>query len=213
MDHRVVALRRGRLPAAKEAGVDTVILGCTHYPLVRPVLQRALGRGVSLVTSGEAIADEVDAKLRADGVARDEDRRGHYASSPPASRTSSGGSGPASCSSRSPRSSTWRSRDRSGGRRVSDARNDGRAPDDLRPSSITPGFVRTATGSALIEAGGTRVICTASVEEDVPRWMAGQGRGWVTAEYSMLPGVDRRPEDSATCPRAGRTAAPSRSSA
>ena len=43
------------------------------------------------------------------------------------------------------------------------------------------------TGSALIEAGGTRVICTASVEEDVPRWMAGQGRGWVTAEYSMLP--------------------------
>jgi ribonuclease PH len=52
---------------------------------------------------------------------------------------------------------------------------------------ITPGFVRTATGSALIEAGGTRVICTASVDEDVPRWMVGKGRGWVTAEYSMLP--------------------------
>jgi ribonuclease PH len=47
--------------------------------------------------------------------------------------------------------------------------------------------MRTATGSALIEAGGTRVICTASVDEDVPRWMAGKGRGWVTAEYSMLP--------------------------
>jgi ribonuclease PH len=47
--------------------------------------------------------------------------------------------------------------------------------------------MRTATGSALIEAGGTRVICTASVDEEVPRWMAGKGRGWVTAEYSMLP--------------------------
>ena len=67
------------------------------------------------------------------------------------------------------------------------ARSDGRAPADLRHVVITPGFVRSATGSALIEAGGTRVICTASVDEEVPRWMAGKGRGWVTAEYSMLP--------------------------
>jgi ribonuclease PH len=66
-------------------------------------------------------------------------------------------------------------------------RNDGRAPNELREIAITPGFVRTATGSALIEAGGTRVICTASVDEEVPRWMQAQGRGWVTAEYSMLP--------------------------
>ena len=67
------------------------------------------------------------------------------------------------------------------------ARNDGRAPDELRPVRFTPGFVGTATGSCLIEAGGTRVICTASVDEAVPRWMSGQGRGWVTAEYGMLP--------------------------
>jgi ribonuclease PH len=66
-------------------------------------------------------------------------------------------------------------------------RNDGRAPDDLRDLAIVTGFVKTATGSALIEAGGTRVICTASVDEEVPRWMAGQGKGWVTAEYGMLP--------------------------
>ena len=66
-------------------------------------------------------------------------------------------------------------------------RADGRAPEDLREIRIEPGFVRTATGSALIEAGGTRVICTATVEGQVPRWMAGQGRGWVTAEYGMLP--------------------------
>jgi ribonuclease PH len=66
-------------------------------------------------------------------------------------------------------------------------RHDGRAPDELRPVAITPGFVRSATGSALIEAGGTRVICTASVEDEVPKWLAGSGRGWTTAEYGMLP--------------------------
>ena len=70
---------------------------------------------------------------------------------------------------------------------MSGPRRDGRTPDELRPVAITPGFVRTATGSALIEAGGTRVICTATVEDEVPRWMAGQGRGWATAEYGMLP--------------------------
>jgi ribonuclease PH len=67
------------------------------------------------------------------------------------------------------------------------ARSYGRASDALRPTTIEPGFVRTATGSALISAGETRVICTASAQEGVPRWLAGQGRGWVTAEYGMLP--------------------------
>jgi ribonuclease PH len=66
-------------------------------------------------------------------------------------------------------------------------RSYGRAPDGLRPVTIEPGFVRTATGSALISAGETRVICTASVEESVPRFLVGSGRGWVTAEYGMLP--------------------------
>jgi glutamate racemase len=78
VDHRVVACVDGLCRPLKDAGVDTVILGCTHYPLVRPVLQRALGRGVSIVTSGEAIADEVDSKLREAGVAQDEHRRGRY---------------------------------------------------------------------------------------------------------------------------------------
>jgi ribonuclease PH len=66
-------------------------------------------------------------------------------------------------------------------------RSYGRAANELRPVTIEPGFVRTATGSALISMGETRVICTASVQESVPRWMSGQGRGWVTAEYGMLP--------------------------
>jgi len=71
--------------------------------------------------------------------------------------------------------------------RTMSERHDGRAPDQLRPVRIEPGFVRTADGSALIEMGGTRVICTASVDEEVPRWMRGKRRGWVTAEYGMLP--------------------------
>ncbi len=66
-------------------------------------------------------------------------------------------------------------------------RPDGREPGELRPVEIAPGFVRTATGSALIAQGGTRVICTASAVDSVPRWMSGRGRGWVTAEYGMLP--------------------------
>jgi ribonuclease PH len=70
---------------------------------------------------------------------------------------------------------------------VSVERSGGRAQDELRPTTIEPGFVRTATGSALISCGETRVICTASVQESVPRWLIGQGRGWVTAEYGMLP--------------------------
>ncbi len=67
------------------------------------------------------------------------------------------------------------------------ARSHGRSPSELRPTAIEPGFVSSADGSALITAGGTRVICTASVNDSVPGWMEGRGRGWVTAEYSMLP--------------------------
>jgi ribonuclease PH len=66
-------------------------------------------------------------------------------------------------------------------------RSYGRAPNELRPTEIEPGFVRTASGSALISMGETRVICTASVQSSVPRWLAGSGRGWVTSEYGMLP--------------------------
>jgi ribonuclease PH len=76
-------------------------------------------------------------------------------------------------------------------------RSYGRAADQLRPVTIEPGFVRPATGSALISAGETRVICTASVQESVPRWLMGSGRGWVTAEYGMLPAStgDRKQRD------------------
>jgi ribonuclease PH len=76
-------------------------------------------------------------------------------------------------------------------------RSYGRTAGEMRPITIEPGFVRTASGSALISVGETRVICTASVQESVPRWMAGRGRGWVTAEYGMLPAStgDRKQRD------------------
>jgi ribonuclease PH len=82
-----------------------------------------------------------------------------------------------------------------------------RAPDQLRPVTIEPGFVRTATGSALISMGETRVICTASVQESVPRWLLGSGRGWVTAEYGMLPAStgDRKQRDITKGRADGRT--------
>jgi ribonuclease PH len=90
---------------------------------------------------------------------------------------------------------------------VESARHDGRAPGDLREVAIHPGFMRSASGSALMEQGGTRVICTASVDEEVPRWMRGQGRGWVTAEYGMLPAStgDRKRRDVSKGRPDGRT--------
>jgi ribonuclease PH len=66
-------------------------------------------------------------------------------------------------------------------------RPDGRAVNELRPITITRGWSRQAEGSALIEFGNTRVLCTASFTEGVPRWLKGEGTGWVTAEYAMLP--------------------------
>jgi ribonuclease PH len=63
----------------------------------------------------------------------------------------------------------------------------GRRTDELRALEIEPDFIEQASGSALISFGKTRVLCTASLEEGVPRWLAGSGRGWLTAEYSMLP--------------------------
>jgi len=90
---------------------------------------------------------------------------------------------------------------------VPDPRPDGRAPDELRPVQIEPGFVRSAHGSALIAVGGTRVICTASVVDSVPGWREASGGGWLTAEYGMLPASTgaRKPRDSTRGRPDGRT--------
>src|SRR3954449_3995131 len=67
-------------------------------------------------------------------------------------------------------------------------RKDGREPDELRLLAFTRDYTELAMGSVLVEMGRTRVLCTASVEDRIPPWLRGKGRGWVTAEYSMLPG-------------------------
>lgn len=86
-------------------------------------------------------------------------------------------------------------------------RRDGRANNALRPAKITRQFTDTAPGSVLIEMGRTRVLCTASIEEEVPKFMDGKGRGWVTAEYGMLPaaGGKRKPREARVGRVDGRT--------
>ena len=86
-------------------------------------------------------------------------------------------------------------------------RSDNRAPDQMRPVKITPDYLSTAEGSALIELGNTRVICTASVEEGVPQFLRGRGKGWITCEYGMIPRstLTRTPRESSRGRVGGRT--------
>jgi ribonuclease PH len=86
-------------------------------------------------------------------------------------------------------------------------RSDGRAVDQLRPVNFVRDFTELAAGSVLVSMGRTKVLCTASVEEDVPRWLRGGGKGWVTAEYSLLPGssAERVSREAAKGRQSGRT--------
>jgi ribonuclease PH len=90
---------------------------------------------------------------------------------------------------------------------MSQLRADGRTPSQARPLSFERDFTEMAAGSVLVSFGRTRVLCTASVEADVPRWLRGSGKGWVTAEYSMLPGStpDRANREAAKGKQSGRT--------
>lgn len=86
-------------------------------------------------------------------------------------------------------------------------RPDNRAPDQLRPVNIIPDYISTAEGSALIEIGNTRVLCTASVEESVPQFLRNSGKGWITCEYGMLPRstLTRTPREVTRGRASGRT--------
>ena len=86
-------------------------------------------------------------------------------------------------------------------------RADGRRANELRPVEIIPGFLEQPHGSALISCGKTRVLCTASIDEGVPRWLHGRGRGWLTAEYSLLPAStgDRTQREARSGRQQGRT--------
>ncbi|MGE5509285.1 MAG: ribonuclease PH [Chitinophagales bacterium] len=86
-------------------------------------------------------------------------------------------------------------------------RPDGRRPDELRPVKFTRNFLKHAEGSCLIEVGETKVLCAASLESKVPPWLRGNGQGWVTAEYAMLPRATgtRTPRERSTGKQSGRT--------
>ncbi len=86
-------------------------------------------------------------------------------------------------------------------------RNDGRRPDELRPLELVPDFLEQPHGSVLFSQGKTKLLCTASVQEGVPRWLYGKGRGWLTAEYSLLPAStgDRTEREASRGRQGGRT--------
>jgi ribonuclease PH len=87
------------------------------------------------------------------------------------------------------------------------SRNDGRRPDDLRPLELLPDYLEQPHGSVLFSQGKTKVLCTASIQEGVPRWLYGKGRGWLTAEYSLLPAStgDRTEREASRGKQGGRT--------
>ena len=87
------------------------------------------------------------------------------------------------------------------------SRNDGRRPDELRPLELLPDYLEQPHGSVLFSEGKTKVLCTASIQEGVPRWLYGKGRGWLTAEYSLLPAStgDRTDREASRGKQGGRT--------
>ena len=188
----------------KDAGCDTVILGCTHYPLIKPVFQRAFGRDVSLVFSADETAREVAETLARKGIENDRGREGAYrfltTGDPETFREHGRRFLQLPIERRRPR----RAR-RAGGRRMS--RNDGRKPDHLRPLVTDPLFLEQPHGMVLWSQGKTRVLCTATIEEGVPRWLQRSGRGWMTAEYSLLPAStgDRTDREASRGKQGGRT--------
>ena len=87
------------------------------------------------------------------------------------------------------------------------SRNDGRRPNELRPLELLPDYLEQPHGSVLFNQGKTKVLCTASIQEGVPRWLYGKGRGWLTAEYSLLPAStgDRTEREASRGRQGGRT--------
>ena len=202
------------LAPMREAEVDALLLGCTHYPFLARTISDVMGPTVTLVSS----ADET-----AFAVARPR--------SPSSACCATHGRGPAATASSRAATSTWFRE--LGGRLLGPeldhterwdrphrsipttdqqehpmTRPDGRAADELRPISFERDFTEMAAGSCSSRSAAPACCARRSIDEDVPRWMRGSGKGWVTAEYSMLPGIvarARRPRGGA---RASRAAAP-----
>ena len=190
----------------KDAGVDTVILGCTHYPLIRPIFQRVFGRDVTLVFSAEETAREVAETLARKGIENEPGREGAYrfltTGDPDAFRAMGErflqlpiGEVEHVALARARERPPHEARRRQTARRAAPARR----------SSRTSSSSRTARCCS--RRGKTRVLCTASIQEGVPRWLYNKGRGWLTAEYSLLPAStgDRTDREASRGKQGGRT--------
>ncbi len=200
----VEAVREYAAPL-KSAGCDTVILGCTHYPLLRPVFQRAFGRDVTLVFSADETAREVAETLARKGFENASGREGTYrflTTGDPAQFRDARRALPATAARRTSSASrlpSWR--------RLREQKRRYAGPDQLRPVVADPAFLEQPHGVVLWSQGKTRVLCTASVQEGVPRWLHRSGRGWMTAEYSLLPAStgERTDREAARGKQGGRT--------
>ena len=186
----------------KDAGVDTVILGCTHYPLIRPIFQRVFGRGVTLVFSAEETAREVAETLARKGIENEESREGSYrflTTGDPAAFRALGERflqlplGEVEHVAVADLVVGMRE-----GRRLRSAAARSRSWSTTSSSRL---------GAVLYSQGKTKVLCTASLDEGVPRWMRDQGRGWLTAEYSLLPAStgERTQREASAGKQKGRT--------
>ena len=184
------AVREYAAPLQAE-GVDTVILGCTHYPLIRKIFERVFGRDVTLVFSAEETAREVAETLARKGV---ENERGREGDVPLPHDRRPGGlprARPPLPPASGPRGRARHRGDARRGCRVS-AREGGRKPDQLRAITFEPDYLENPHGSAVITQGRTKVLCTAMVDEDVPRWLRGQGTRLDHRRVLAPAGVDRR---------------------
>jgi ribonuclease PH/glutamate racemase len=207
------------LAPLKAASIDTLLLGCTHYPFLAKVIGQAMGPSVTLVSSADETAFAARDQLGSLGLLRTEaktDGAHQFLSSGDVLWFAELGRrlfGPELAAAEAWGPSVGRAH-RADERRidpapagVSMARPDGREPDELRPLTFQRDYTEMAAGSVLVSFGRTRVLCTASIDEDVPRWMKGKGKGWVTAEYSMLPGSspERVDREAAKGKQSGRT--------
>ncbi len=194
----VLATAEQYLAPLRHAGVDTLVLGCTHYPFLEGAISYVMGPDVSLLSSDSETAKDVFRQL----VSRD------LLASPDAVPTARYEATLIGRRLRAPRPSLDGARGARGAARADRrhrpaalsrgirypflqedlmTRKDGRTNDQLRPVTIERGWSAHAEGSALVTFGGTKVLCTASFTNGVPRWLTGKGKGWVTAEYAMLP--------------------------
>ena len=196
------------LAPVRDADVDALLLGCTHYPYLARVIGDVMGRGVTLVSSADETAFAARRMLGELGLLRTVDGRAG------AHRFLSSGDvdvfrdlGARLLGPELDHTGPWLRPRLTATRGPPMPRPDGRARRRAAPDHVRARLHRDGRRLVLVSFGRTRVLCTASIDDDVPRWMRGTGKGWVTAEYSMLPGSspERVDREAAKGKQSGRT--------